>query len=73
MKEGCLLILDDLVSVTTDSKENLSKLNNYAIKDCHHENMSITFICQDLVYRNEKLCQGKNNSIYKVLFDNEGD
>ena len=67
---NALLILDDLMFVATDCKENL---NNYAMKDCHHQNIRVLFICQDIMYKNEKLRRIKSNSMYQLVFDNKGD
>ena len=55
-----------------DCKENLEVLNNYAMKDCYCQNISVLFICQDM-YENEKLRQIQNNSMYQVVFNNKGD
>ena len=71
--ENVLLILDDLMFVASGDKENLMKLNEYAMKDCHHQNISLVFISQDMMYGNEKFRQLRSNSLYQVLFNNIGD
>ena len=71
--ENVLLILDDLMFVASRHKDNLIKLNEYAIKDCHHQNISLIFICQDMMFCNEKFCHLRSNSLYQVVFDNKGD
>ena len=53
-------------------KENLMKLNEYAMKDCYHQNISLIFVCQDMFY-NEKFQQLHSNSLYQVIFDNISD
>ena len=55
-----LLILDDLMLVTTKSHENLGKLNSLAIRDC-----------QDVLNGKGKLRQVKSNSKNMVMFDNK--
>ena len=68
-----MLILDDLMFVASGDKENLKKLNEYVMKDCHHQNISLVFICQDMMNGNEKFRQLRSNSLYQVLFNNIGD
>ena len=71
--ENVMLILDDLMFVASGDKENLNRLNEYAMKDCHHQNISLIFVCQDMMYCNEKFRQLRSNSLYQVIFNNIGD
>ena len=68
-----MLILDDLMFVALGDKDNLTKLNEYAMKDFHHQNISLIFVCQDMMYCSEKFRQLRSNSLYQVLFNNIGD
>ena len=54
-----IVILDDLMTVATSSKENMANLDNFACRDAHHSNMSIVFTCQNLNYGNQA-CHCKN-------------
>lgn len=67
-----LLILDNLMFVAANNKDNLMHLNCFAIKDCYHQNISVIFVCQDTMYKSEKLRQVESNSLYEAAFDNKG-
>ena len=69
----CLFVFDDLMFAVCEDKEKLDKLHGYVIKDCHHYNCSLVFICQDLMYKAEKLRTILSNSNYVVVFQNIGD
>ena len=49
---NALLVLDDLMFVAMDCMENLEVLTIYAKKDCHHQNISMLFVCQDIMHKN---------------------
>ena len=48
-----LVVLDDLMTVATSSKENTDNLDNFASRDSHHSNISVIFTCQNLTYGGE--------------------
>ena len=73
LSDNTLVILDDLMTVATSSKENTSNLDNYSSRDSHHSNISIIFTCQNLCYGNGKLRNTRVNSQYTLLFKNIGD
>lgn len=54
--------------VASCDKDNLIKINKYAMKECHHQNVSLIFVCQDM-FCNEKFRQLRSNSLYQVVFD----
>ena len=64
-RNDILLILDD--------KESFIHLNNYGIKDCHYMYITLVFVCQDLMYKPEKLRMITSNSLYQIVFHNTGD
>ena len=68
-----LIILDDLMINATDNKDNTKKLDEIATRDCHHEDFSIIFTCQNLNYGNTKLRTARTNSQYIIVFNNVGD
>ena len=43
------------------------------MKDCHHRNCSLIFVCQDLMYKAEQLTMILSKSNYVVVFQNIGD
>ena len=56
-----------------EDKNKLDKLHCYVMKDCHHCYCSLIFVCQDLLYKAEKLRMILSNSNYIMLFQNIGD
>ena len=44
-----LIILDDLMFIASDDRESFSRLNNFVMEDCHHMNISVIFVSQDLM------------------------
>ena len=68
----CLLVFDDLMFLS-DVKDNWSKLHNYVMKDYHHSNCSLIFVCQDLMYGAENFQMILSNSNYVIIFQNVGD
>ena len=73
LSDNTLVILDDLMTITTSSKENTTNLDNFASRDSHHSNISVIFTCQNLCYGNGKLRNTRINSQYTLLFKNIGD
>ena len=73
LSDNTLVILDDLMTIASSSKENTINLDNYASRDSHHSNISIIFTCQNLCYGNGKLRNTRVNSQYTLLFKNIGD
>ena len=73
LSDNTLVILDDLMTVASSSKENTINLDNFASRDSHHGNISIIFTCQNLCYGNGKLRNTRMNSQYTLLFKNIGD
>ncbi len=71
--EGTLLVLDDLMIISTSDKQNTENLNNIAARDSHHSNTSVIFVCQNLNYGNGKLRNVKINSQYHLLLKNLSD
>ena len=43
------------------------------MKDCHHCNCSLIFVCRNLMYKPEKLRMILSNSNYVMVFQNNGD
>ena len=68
-----LIILDDLMINAVDNKENTKRIDELATRDCHHEDFSIIFTCQNINYGNTKLRTARANSQYIVVFNNVGD
>ena len=73
LSDNTLVILDDLMTVASSSKENTTNLDNFASRDSHHSNISVIFTCQNLCYGNGKLGNTRLNSQYTLLFKNIGD
>ena len=73
IKEGipCLFVFD--VTFLSNVEDNWNKLHNYVTKDCHHSNVSLIFVCQDLMYKAEKFRMISSNSNYVIIFQNVGD
>ncbi len=71
--ERTLLVLDDLMVISTSDKQNTENLNNIAARDSHHTNTSVIFVCQNLNYGNGKLRNVKINSQYHLLLKNLSD
>lgn len=71
--ENTLIILDDLMTVVASSKENTLRLDNFACRDAHHNNISVIFVCQNLMYGNGILRNSRVNSQYIVMFKNLAD
>lgn len=71
--ENTLIILDDLMTVAVSDKENLNRLDNFACRDAHHRNISVIFVCQNLMYGAGKLRNSRVNSQYIVMFKNLAD
>ena len=67
-----LFVFDNLMFLS-DVKDNWNKLHNYVMKDCHHSNVSLIFVCQDLMYRVEKFQMISSNSNYVIIFQNVED
>ena len=67
------LILEDLMINATDNKDNTKRLDEMATRDCHHEDSSNIFTCQNSNYENTKLRTARTNSQYIIVFNNVGD
>ena len=55
LSDNTSVVLDDLMTVASSSKENTTNLDNFASRDSHHSNISVIFTCQNLCYGNGKL------------------
>ena len=73
LSDNTLVILDDLMTVASSSKENTINLDNFASRNSHHSNISVIFTFQNLCYGNGKLRNTRVNSQYTLLFKNIGD
>ncbi|CAB3995175.1 Hypothetical predicted protein [Paramuricea clavata] len=71
--ERTLLVLDDLMILALSTREGTENLNNLAVRDSHHLNLSIFFVCQTLNYGNGKLRSMRTNSMYHLFFNNHTD
>ena len=71
--ESSLVIYDDLMTTAASSSQNIMNLDNIASRDSHHDNMSVIFVCQNLMYGNGKLRNIRVNSQYHVIFKNLSD
>ena len=49
----CLFVFDNFMFLS-DGKDNWNKLHHYVMKDCPYSNVSLIFLCQDLMYKAEK-------------------
>ena len=43
LSDNTLVVLDDLMTVASSSKENITNLDNFASRNSHHSNISIIF------------------------------
>jgi GTPase SAR1 family protein len=66
-KERTLLILDDLMTETTDS------VSNIFTKVSHHRNVSVLYLTQNLFYKSKQNRTMSLNAHYIVLFKNPRD
>ena len=73
LSDNTFVILDNLMTAASSSKENTTNLDNFASRDSHHSNISIIITCQNLCYGNGKLRNTRVNSQYTLLFKNIGD
>ena len=63
----CLFMFDKLMFAVCEDED---KLHGYVMKDCHHCNCSLMFVCQDLTYKAEKLRMILSNINYMMVFQN---
>ncbi len=64
-----LIVLDDLMDVCSSDK----KIANLFTKGCHHRNLSVIFIVQNLFYQGRESRTISLNTNYMVLFKNARD
>ena len=64
-----LLIIDDLQDETSSDTE----IANLFKRGCHHRNLSVMFLVQNLFFQGKKSVDMRRNSTYVVLFKNPQD
>lgn len=64
-----LVVLDDLMQQLSDD----SRITDLFTKGCHHRNMSVIFILQNIFHRGKQLRDMSLNSHYLVLFKSPRD
>ena len=64
-----LVVLDDLMEELT----NNNRITNTFTKGCHHRNLSVTFLLQNIFHRGKQLRDMSLNSHYLVLFKSPRD
>ena len=72
-RENVLFVMDDLMVDTASNKASLEMLNQLVVRDSHHSNMSVIYVCQNLYYGEGKLRTVKQNSKYQIVFNNFAD
>lgn len=68
-RQRVLLVIDDLMAESADSKE----MSNLFTKGSHHKDVSVVFITQNLFYRGKETRTINLNAHYIVLFKNPRD
>ena len=64
-----LVVLDDLMEELT----NNNRITNMFTKGCHHRNLSVIFLLQNIFHRGKQLRDMSLNSHYLVLFKSPRD